>query len=161
MVGCSESMLSKIECDRVRPSLQMLHRISNVLDTSIGNLFAEQRESDVTVYRRGKRPVVVIAGDDSKPPIRLERLAPHFEEQQIDGNIHIIEPGANNGGEIKHLGQEIGYVLEGEIELVVGDQRHHLTEGDSFFFKSDLPHSYRNIGKNLARIIWINTPPTF
>src|SRR3546814_14175951 len=37
MVGCSESMLSNIECDRVQPSLQMLHRISTVLDTSIGN----------------------------------------------------------------------------------------------------------------------------
>lgn len=161
MVGCSESMLSKIECDRVQPSLQMLHRISNVLDTSIGNLFAEQRESSVEVYRRGKRPVVVITGDDSKPRIRLERLAPHFDGQQIDGNIHMIEPGANNGGEIKHLGQEIGYVLEGKIELVIGEQHFQLTEGDSFFFKSDLPHSYQNVGEKLARVIWINTPPTF
>jgi transcriptional regulator with XRE-family HTH domain len=161
MVGCSESMLSKIECDRVQPSLQMLHRISTVLDTSIGNLFGEQRESNVEVYRKGKRPIVVISGDDSKPRIRLERLAPHFDDQQIDGNIHMVEPGANNGGEIKHLGQEIGYVLEGQIELVIGDQRYHLTEGDSFFFKSDLPHSYQNVGKKLARVIWINTPPTF
>lgn len=161
MVGCSESMLSKIECDRVQPSLQMLHRIANVLDTSIGNLFAEQRESNLEVYRKGKRPVVVIAGDDSQPQIRLERLAPHFDEQQIDGNIHIVEPGANNGGEIKHLGQEIGYVLEGQIELVIGDQSYQLAEGDSFFLKSDMPHSYRNIGKKPARVIWINTPPTF
>lgn len=161
MVGCSESMLSKIECDRVQPSLQMLHRISTVLDTSIGNLFGEQRESNVEVYRKGKRPIVVISGDDSKPRIRLERLAPHFDDQQIDGNIHMIEPGANNGGEIKHLGQEIGYVLEGQIELVIGAQHYHLTEGDSFFFKSDLPHSYQNVGKKLARVIWINTPPTF
>lgn len=161
MVGCSESMLSKIECDRVQPSLQMLHRISTVLDTSIGNLFGEQRTSNVEVYRKGKRPIVVISGDDSKPRIRLERLAPHFDDQQIDGNIHVVEPGANNGGEIKHLGQEIGYVLEGQIELVIGDQRYHLAEGDSFFFKSDLPHSYQNVGKKLARIIWINTPPTF
>ena len=92
---------------------------------------------------------------------RLERLAPHFDGQQIDGNIHIIEPGANNGGEIKHLGQEIGYLLEGQIELVIGDQSYHLSEGDSFFFKSDLPHSYRNVSRKLARIIWINTPPTF
>lgn len=161
MVGCSESMLSKIECDRVQPSLQMLHRISTVLDTSIGNLFGEQRESNVEVYRKGKRPIVVISGDDSKPRIRLERLAPYFDDQQIDGNIHMVEPGANNGGEIKHLGQEIGYVLEGQIELVIGDQRYRLAEGDSFFFKSDLPHSYQNIGKKLARVIWINTPPTF
>jgi len=160
-VGCSESMLSKIECEKAQPSLQILHRIANALDTSIGNLFGEQRTSGIEIYRKGKRPIVLIKGENERSQIRLERLAPHFDDQQIDGNIHVIEPGANNGGEIKHKGQEIGFVLEGQIELVVDDQRYRLSEGDSFFFRSDLPHSYKNIGKRLARVIWINTPPTF
>jgi transcriptional regulator with XRE-family HTH domain len=160
-VGCSESMLSKIECDKAQPSLQMLHRIVNALDTSIGNLFGEQRTSGIEIYRKGQRPIVVIKGESKKPQIRLERLAPHFDDQQIDGNIHAVEPGADNGGEIRHKGQEIGYVLEGKIELVIGDQLYRLSEGDSFFFRSDLPHRYKNIGKRLARILWVNTPPTF
>jgi quercetin dioxygenase-like cupin family protein len=47
------------------------------------------------------------------------------------------------------------------VELVVDDQRWQLGPGDSFHFRSERPHGYRNIGSTLARILWINTPPTF
>jgi len=57
--------------------------------------------------------------------------------------------------------EEMGYVFEGVVELSVGNQRWRLEPGDSFHFRSDLPHGYRNIGSTLARILWVNTPPTF
>jgi quercetin dioxygenase-like cupin family protein len=73
----------------------------------------------------------------------------------------VISPGATNGGEIKHVGEEMGYVMRGELELTVGDTTHLLRAGDSFFFRSELPHSYRNPGGVEAQVIWVNTPPTF
>jgi mannose-6-phosphate isomerase-like protein (cupin superfamily) len=36
-----------------------------------------------------------------------------------------------------------------------------LQTGDSFYFSSSVPHSYRNPGKTVTRVLWINTPPTF
>lgn len=82
-------------------------------------------------------------------------------DQIIDGNVHVVFPGASNGGEIKHLGQEIGFVIEGQIELTVGRQEFRLNPGDSFFFRSSLPHSYRNTTSQISKVVWINTPPTF
>ena len=70
-------------------------------------------------------------------------MVPRIDDQIIDGNVHIIGPGAYNGGEINHLGQEVGFVLEGTFELQVGAEKYLLNQGDSFFFRSDLPHSYR------------------
>jgi transcriptional regulator with XRE-family HTH domain len=160
-VGCSESMLSKIECERTVPSLRMLHRIASVLETSISNLFSDESRSEVQIYRRGQRPVVVIRDDAANASIRLERLVPHADDQIIDGNVHVIAPGASNGGDIKHQGQEVGYVLDGAFELSVGSETFRLRKGDSFFFRSDLPHSYRNAGKQEAKVLWINSPPTF
>ena len=160
-VGCSESLLSKLEHDRVTPSLNMLHRIVTALDTSIGALFTDPSHGDVQIYRKNNRPVIIIDANDCGKPIRLERLVPHSEDTMIDGNIHIIEHGAWNGGEIKHKGQEVGYVIEGELTLAVGEKTYVLTAGDSFFFRSDLPHSYRNLSNTVTRVIWINTPPTF
>ena len=55
----------------------------------------------------------------------------------------------------------MGYVLQGELELQVNGQFFDLKEGDSFYFRSDLPHGYKNPGSKVARVIWINTPPTF
>ena len=86
---------------------------------------------------------------------------PDWEVQIIDGNVHVVFPGAWNGGEIKHFGQEIGFVIEGQIELTVGEQQFRLKTGDSFFFRSSLPHSYRNTTAQICKVVWINTPPTF
>ena len=52
-VGCSESLLSKIECDKAMPSLRMLHRITAALDTSIATLFTDGNGERVTLYRSG------------------------------------------------------------------------------------------------------------
>jgi len=160
-VGCSESLLSKIECDKTTPSLRTLHRIVSVLDTSIASMFANPRASEVTLYRDGERPVVAIGEPERANAIRLERLTPYVEGQALDGNIHVVAPGATNGGEIKHEGEEVGFILEGALELTVGSTTYQLTAGDSFFFRSELPHSYRNTGTGTARVLWVNSPPTF
>ncbi|MEI9916626.1 MAG: cupin domain-containing protein [Methylovirgula sp.] len=62
---------------------------------------------------------------------------------------------------LSHEGEEIGYVICGEIELVVGGKPYRVGAGDSFHFRSEVPHSCRNIGETEARVIFINTPPTF
>lgn len=160
-VGCSESLLSKIECDKATPSLRMLHRITAALDTSIATLFSNGNDEILTLYRSGTRPTIVIGDSQRRDAIRLERLTPHVEGQSLEGNIHTIAPGATNGGDINHVGEEVGYVLEGELELTVGRTTYHLKPGDSFFFRSEQPHSYRNTGTGTARVLWINTPPTF
>lgn len=160
-VGCSESMLSKIERQRVVPSLRILHRIATVLDTSIAALFADPQDDEIQIYRAGERPTIVLDPTTDQPQIHLERLVPHIEDQMIDGNIHVVFPGATNGGEIKHVGQEIGVVVEGQLELTVGERTFLLKSGDSFFFRSNLPHSYRNTSDTVSKVVWINTPPTF
>lgn len=160
-VGCSESLLSKVECDKVTPSLRTLHRIVSVLDTSIASLFADPGDSDVVLYRNGERPVVAIDEPKRVNAIRLERIVPYVDGRALEGNIHVVAPGATNGGEIKHVGEEVGYVLEGQFELTVGNKTYSMKVGDSFFFRSELPHSYRNVGEVTARVLWVNTPPTF
>ena len=58
-VGCSESLLSKIENERAVPSLlQMLHRVVKSLDTSIGLLFTDPAATSRIVMRAGERPML-------------------------------------------------------------------------------------------------------
>lgn len=159
-VGCSEGMISKIERDRVTPSLRMLHRLTEVLETSLKELFADPEEGDLRIYRKGERPTIHLGSAEAGMDVALERMVPHVEDAEIDGNVHVIGPGASNGGVIKHSGQEVGYVLEGELELTVDDRVHHLTAGDSFFFRSTLPHGYRNTSAGVTRVLWVNAPPT-
>lgn len=160
-VGCSESLLSKLENDRLRPSLQMLHRIVSELDTTIGALFTDRSEENRVVMRAEERPTIRMRSMANSDGVRLECLIPHPNSKLIYGSIHVVEPGKGSEGKITHQGEEVGYILEGELELTVNNQTYRLKAGDSFFFQSHLPHGYRNPGRKTARVLWINSPPTF
>lgn len=161
-VGCSPSMLSKIETEHAAPSLRTLHRVLAVLDTSIVHLFGSDAPSEeLSLMRAEDRPAVRVQRSAPGPSILLERLSPTFPELMLDANIHTLEPGAESGGDIQHAGQEVGYVLQGQAELIVSDKSYVLGAGDSFFFASSLPHRYRNLDDGVTRILWVATPATF
>lgn len=153
--NCSESLISKIENGQATPSLAMLHRIAVALDTNIASLTTEKAPLDSPVLHPGERPVMK-TGD-----ISLERLVLPKRGGLLQANIHIVRPGAETDGQIVHVGEEVGYVLEGKLELLLGDARYPMEAGDSFTFSSQVPHGYRNIGTQAAKILWVNTPATF
>jgi transcriptional regulator with XRE-family HTH domain len=160
--GCSESLLSKLENGRANPSVRMLHRIAAALDVNVGSLFAEDDSAaQGFAMRADQRPLIDTDPLRGGSGIRMQRLVPYAGGHLLQGNIHVVEPGGESAGYLEHAGEEVGYVIEGEIDLTVGDETATLRAGDSFNFRSDRPHRYRNNGTSVARIVWINTPPTF
>ena len=75
MVGCSESMLSKIEHGKANPSLNNLHKIAKALDISAGALFHHDDDADI-VARKGTRPYLNVSTIRSGTDIVLEGLSP-------------------------------------------------------------------------------------
>jgi transcriptional regulator with XRE-family HTH domain len=159
--GCSESLLSKIENGRANPSLKMVHRVAAALGTPVAGLFQADGDLGSVVLRQGERPVIGTDQMRSGYGIRLEAIIPAASGHLLSGYINHIEPGGGTEGELQHEGEEFGFVLEGEIELKVAGRRYRVGTGDCFHFRSELAHSYRNNGASLARVLWLNTPPTF
>jgi transcriptional regulator with XRE-family HTH domain len=159
--NCSESLLSKIENGKASPSLPMLHRLVQVLETNIGWMFEESDGEEGIVFRAGARPLIALDPLRRGEGISLERIIPYSQGHLLQCNIHHIEKDGASAGPIQHAGEEVGYILAGEVELTVGEKQFQLAEGDAFVFNSDLPHSYRNTGDRRASIFWVNTPPTF
>ncbi|MGP1396826.1 MAG: cupin domain-containing protein [Inquilinaceae bacterium] len=160
-MGCSESLLSKIENDKSYPSLPMLHRMVLALDINIGWLFEEADGEEGIVFRAGARPLLALDPLRQGEGISLERVIPYSSGHLLQCNIHHIAVGGQSRGAIQHAGEEVGYVLRGRVELTVDDKSFRLAAGDSFVFRSELPHRYSNIGDEPASIFWVNTPPTF
>ncbi|MEN3753470.1 cupin domain-containing protein [Mangrovibacter sp. SLW1] len=98
---------------------------------------------------------------NKKGGIELENLTWHHKGGLLQGDIHIIEPGVKSDALIEHQGEEMGYVLEGVLELRIGEETWQLEAGDSFYFPSHLPHGYSNPGKSVTKVLWVNTPVTF
>jgi quercetin dioxygenase-like cupin family protein len=89
-------------------------------------------------------------------------------EQLADGNaqmepqIFTVEPGAGSEGSYSHDGEEFVFVLEGSFEVLLNEEERYLLRvGDSLYYPSSVVHAWRNPGRERARVIWVNTPPTF
>ena len=60
-----------------------------------------------------------------------------------------------------HEGEEFLYMLQGELQISLEEEEYHLQPGDSFYFESATPHSWKNPGRSETWVLWVNTPPTF
>jgi transcriptional regulator with XRE-family HTH domain len=159
--GCSPSFVSRIENGTSKPSLTTLHNLVRVLDANVASLFDDAPGSEEGVARPGERPQLAVDPLRTGAGIVLERLIPYAEGHLLQANIHIIEADGETDGAIAHPGEELGYVLEGQLDLWLDGQCRRLTGGDSFYFDSLRPHGYRNPGPGRTRVLWVNTPPTF
>ncbi|KSV74476.1 hypothetical protein N182_27935 [Sinorhizobium sp. GL2] len=159
---CSESLLSKIENGKVSPSISTLHRIAAALTTNIAELVAEEPAIVPVVMSADQRQLVRFGSEiDPLQSVLIERLTPLVSGSMLQADIYIVPAGCGSGGVLQHEGEEMGFVLEGEIEIMIADETYTAKKGDSFTFKSHLPHSFINNSDAPARIIWVNTPPTF
>jgi transcriptional regulator with XRE-family HTH domain len=151
-IGCSESLLSKIETGKITPSLSTLIGIANCLQVEISALLSG--EAPRVVSRAGTRLALTLRGHGSS----VERLVSADGKHLIESNLHTLQPGARSGEALSHQGEEVGYVIEGQFELTVGQEVFTLSQGDSFNFRSEARHSYRNPGKEVTRVLWASTP---
>ncbi|PLC50617.1 XRE family transcriptional regulator [Pollutimonas subterranea] len=159
VAGCSESMISKIERGVAMPSISTLHRVARALGTNIAELTSQDEAPFSPIMRAHDRRIASFG--DGQLNIHLERLMMPVRGQLLQGDIHVLDGKTDFEEAISHPGEEFGYLLEGSIELWVDGISYFLEEKDSFYFSSELPHRYRNPNPTRARILWINTPPTF
>jgi quercetin dioxygenase-like cupin family protein/DNA-binding XRE family transcriptional regulator len=161
--GCSESFVSKIENGKAQPSLSMLRKIVKVLGTDLTDIFIppEGGSDQVKIVRAGASANFKADARTNAKGITMIRLSPSEQGSLLQTMIHVVPPGASVNNDFTHNGEEIAYVLTGEIEFTVDGDKYLLHEGDSIFYPSHLPHGYINKGNVEVRILWTSTPPTW
>ncbi|WP_176463841.1 cupin domain-containing protein [Bordetella genomosp. 11] len=162
IVECSESMLSKLENDKLASSIGFLHRLANALGTSIAELYSAEDtlSGPVHVFHASRRARSVADPDALDQGVRFERIVPIDRNGLLQALVHSIPPGARSGDTVSHAGEELGYIIEGEVEVTVDGKSYVVRQGDLIFFPSSLPHGYCNKGDKMARMLKVNTPPS-
>ncbi|MEW6125045.1 MAG: cupin domain-containing protein [Pseudomonadota bacterium] len=156
--ACSEGLLSRIENNKIEPSLRVLHRICAALDMKVADLLHWSERPEGVVVRAQDR-VPVHLRDASGAGAQIERLSQ--TGRLMMAYLNRLAPGASTGDGIAHPGEEFGYVLRGRLELVIDGVVHPLEAGDSFSFPSDSAHTYRNPFEADAEFLIVNAPPSF
>ncbi|MDB5591608.1 cupin domain-containing protein [Enterovirga sp.] len=160
--GYSESLISRIENDKTTPSLHTLHHLARALDLTVADLLSQESEQSLVVMQAGARPTIgrpALPGQETSGVV-AEVMIPLGRSSQLQAFLIRLEPGASGSGKRQHEGEEVGYVVRGELLLTVGDASYSLSEGDSFFFPSRELHDFSNPGPDITEVVWTNTPAT-
>ena len=165
--GKSVGFLSQVERNITRPSVAALQDISLALGVHIGWFFPEEsagrpeeREHIVREPNRRRLTYSELSGTD------YLGLHDYLLSANLNGELALgisrYEPGASTGDDsYSHDGVEAGLVLSGCLELTLDGRVHRLEAGDSFSFKSELPHRYANPSEvEETVVVWANTPIT-
>lgn len=154
----SSNMISRIERGLTIPSVEILMKLACVFDKSI-NYFVEEvtTTNEVVFTRKGTGPKTVY--DDKK--MITESFTSCLRDPQFMSFSCTVMTGASSGvRKMYHPGDELVFVLEGEMKFDVAGEIFYLQPGDSLCFKSHLAHCWENIGNSDARVIWTLSPFT-
>jgi DNA-binding transcriptional MerR regulator/quercetin dioxygenase-like cupin family protein len=154
--GLSVSHLSAIECGTRNASLAGLQRLAVALGIGVSDLFGDQQRPQRRLVKGAERPAL----DTGDRRIRIESLS--VGAKLLEPHLYLVEPGGGSQGSYHHDGEEMVYVLDGEVEFWLNEvERHTVRAGDCLTFPSTLAHRWRNSGTGRLTMLWINTPITF
>lgn len=146
--GLSAALLSKIERSNIFPPLPTLLRIAMVFGVGLDYFFRDESKRPVVSIVRKEDRVRFPDAQEGTVSYFFESLDFNANERKLNAYFADFQPAAEEDAPIhEHEGAEFLYVLSGRLALTIGRQPHELHEGDSIYFDSSVPHSYRRVGK--------------
>ena len=152
--GLSPSFLSQVERGISAPSIVSLYRICRALGIPVPSVLPEPASGTSPVRRREEQFSLELSDSSA----RYRYLSGAFPERSLEALINEFPPGYRHPL-VSHAGEEFGYVLEGGLVLVVGEEEYPLRAGDAFHFPASRPHSYAT--SSGAKVLIVSTQRFF
>ena len=156
--GVTNGAISLIEQNRVSPSISSLKKILDGIPLSLADFFTLNfSPSDEVFFTAGELTEIA-----HLPEISMRLVGRRAKGRALGMLREVYQPGADTGDTmLRHEGEECGIVVSGSLTVTVGVQERVLNSGDAYYFRSDIPHRFRNQGAEPCVLISANSPPTF
>jgi HTH-type transcriptional repressor of puuD len=150
--GLSTALLSKLETDRMIPTLPTLATISRVYGVGMSYFFAEPARHTLSITRkahfegdgRGAEPVKVT-------PLNAAEESPRLLARMIE----FAGGGAASAADCFHETSGVVYVLEGRLQLDAGGLQEVLEAGDCACMESEMAVAWSAADKHRCRILTV------
>jgi len=155
--GVTNGLISLIEQNRVSPSVSSLKKVLDGIPMSLADFFT---------LDLGGKPQVFFPREEmanmGSASVELRLVGGRLGQRGMSILHEHYAPNADTGEEmLTHAGEQGGVIVKGKIELTVGGESRVLGAGDAYYFKSSMPHRFRNVGREECEIVSASTPPTF
>jgi transcriptional regulator with XRE-family HTH domain/KaiC/GvpD/RAD55 family RecA-like ATPase len=155
LVGVTPSNISQIESNQVSPSLPVLYRISATLCVDMGSFFKNSQARDKIIFQ-GKEATRIKGHERSNSSIEIVQLTPLDLNGPVDSFLVTIMPGKKLSSHFfTHKGEEMGFLVSGNLTAVYESQTHELAPGDTIYLKTILPEKWCNTGEEKAVLHWL------
>lgn len=150
----TKGFLSQLERDLTSPSVTTLEDILEALGTNLQEFFSEKPAEQI-VFK--KDDFFINEQDDYV----ISYIIPNAQKNEMEPILIELEKGKQSMTIDPHEGQEFGYVVQGKIKLIYGDNEFIIKKGETFYLKGLVSHYIINLGESKAKVIWVSTPPLF
>lgn len=157
--GCSIAVISKIELNRISPTLRTLEKLCNAMGVTVADFLRPPAPpiSETTLIRgdRHNCPLVM-----TWTGIRMLEAVPKTDIG-FTALILQIEPGARTSSRrslISH--NQISFVLQGRVQLEIDDVLHEVNAMEGIYFNTVQDHLWINPGDTPAEVL-ISNPYSF
>lgn len=158
--GLSPALLSKLERDLMHPTLPTLLRIAMVFSVGLEYFFNPEPKPLLEIVRKKDRIRFPALAGVRNVAYYFESLDFPVPNPALHSFVAEFEPiDEKHNTPHEHPGIELLYVLSGSLELRIARDKHELSEGDSIYFDSTVPHSYRRIGARRTAALVVTTGP--
>lgn len=150
------SFLSQVERDLAEPSITSLRKIAEALEVPIF-YFLLDNGSASPVVRRNERKVLKFP----KSHLIFELLSPDLN-RQMEIMIARLAVGATSCDEpLSHQGEEFIFIMQGKMEITIGEDTFILDQSDSIYYFAAIPHKLVSVGDEELVFLSAITPPRF
>jgi transcriptional regulator with XRE-family HTH domain len=141
LTGFAVDLLADIEQNRVQPQLGTIIKLSKALDSAFGRLVSGVGDRLYSVTRKNDQKIVSRSTSDKgrKQVYVYRSLAPEVQGRHMEALIVQLEENPDPEMSV-HEGEEFIYVLQGVVQLKIGQDSFDLTPGDSVYYLSTTPH---------------------
>jgi transcriptional regulator with XRE-family HTH domain len=155
--GLTHSAISLIEQNRVSPSVGSLKKILDGIPITLSEFFAEGMGDDAQIFYHRTELVELGSGK-----ISYRQVGRQLKGRALQILHERLAPGADTGEMLlQHNAEEGGVIIRGALEVTVGTVQRVLKPGDAYYFNSNMPHRFRNVGDEECELVSACTPPSF
>lgn len=160
----SEKLIESLEEGSFIPSLTPLFKIANALEVRLGTFLDDMPQTGPFFVKAGKSEEIIhFSGSDSnleESTLDFYSLAYGKSDRHMEPFIIDLHPKNPEKHDLSsHEGEEFVYVMEGEIELLYGQEKYLLKSGDSIYYDSVIPHNLHANDKKRAKILAVVYAP--
>ena len=153
--GLDVEQLSQIEEGDFSPPLGTMTRLAKSLEMKLGYFISGEARKPYTIVRRADRKVVSRYGEKKgeRYGYEYQSLAPQKKDRHMEPFLVTLAPSEIEEERSTHDGQEFIFVLQGKMEVRLGDEVHFLEPGDAIYYDSTVPHLVKGHGDEPTRIL--------